>query len=420
MLPWIGGLIVIATVYAIVKRYETRMVLLTSGFLMAIVGMKPLAAFDQFQKSMTSAGLIAAILSVMGFAYVMKLTKCDQYLVNLVAGAVTKIRFALIPAATMATFVINIALPSAAGVTAAVGAVLIPVLMAAGVHPAVAAAAILAGSFGSVLSPGSSHIVMVAKMAKVSEVEAIGVLSSTAVIAGLIGAITLALFAYLRKEDRGHDSNVAAAGTKFQFTLMNFLKAMVPVLPLVLLVLGTRPEFKSWGMSVPMAMLIGAAVAILVTWTKPAEVVKSFFDGMGKAYGDIMGIIIAAGVFTAGLKAVGLIDLMLANLKGVQGAIGAAATFGPFLIALLSGSGDAATIAFNEAVTPHAAEFGLSIEHLGTLASLAGALGRTMSPVAGAAIVAAGIAGVSPIEVAKRNAPGMIIASIVAFILMGL
>jgi DcuC family C4-dicarboxylate transporter len=57
---------------------------------------------------------------------------------------------------------------------------------------------------------------------------------------------------------------------------------------------------------------------------------------------------------------------------------------------------------------------------LGTLASLAGSLGRSMSPVAGAAIVVSGIAGVNPIEVAKRNAPGMILASIVAFVMMGL
>lgn len=90
------------------------------------------------------------------------------------------------------------------------------------------------------------------------------------------------------------------------------------------------------------------------------------------------------------------------------------------LVAILSGSGDAATIAFNEAVTPHAATFGLTIERLGTLASLAGALGRSMSPVAGAAIIVSGIANVNPMEVAKRNAPGMIIASIVAFIMQGI
>lgn len=418
MLPWIGILIVLATVYAIVKRYETRLVLFTAGLLMAIISLKPMAAFDQFTKSMTNAGLITAICSVMGFAYVMKLTKCDQHLVHLVAGGVSKLRMILIPASTMATFLINIALPSAAGCSAAVGAVLIPVMMAAGIHPAVAAAAVLAGTFGSVLSPGSAHIVMVSDMSGLSVVETIAVVTAATVVAGLVGAFVLAVYAFIRKEDRGYQPKDAASGAEFQ---VNFLYAMVPVIPLVLLILGaTVPAMKGWNLTVAACMVIGTILALLVTRTSPAEVSKSFFDGMGKAYGDVIGIIIAAGVFAAGLTQVGLIDMLINAVTGVQGAVAAAGTWGPMLVAILSGSGDAATIAFNEAVTPHAAMFGMDMAPLGTLASLAGSLGRSMSPVAGAAIVVAGIAGVNPIEVAKRNMPGMILASIVAFVMMGL
>lgn len=417
MLPWIGILIVIATVYAIIKRYETRMVLFSAGLLMAIIALKPMEAFAQFQKSMTNAGLISSILSVMGFAYVMKLTKCDQHLIHLVAKGISKFRLFLIPATTMATFLINIALPSAAGTSAAVGAVMIPVLVSAGVHPAVAAAAVLAGTFGSVLSPGSAHIVMVKDMAGVTELETIRVVLPATVVCGLIGAITLTIIAYLRKEDRGYQSEILAQAGEFK---VNFLMAMVPIFPLALLIIGTLPPLKDFGFTVPACMVIGAMVAILVSRTKPEDVTKSFFEGMGKAYADVMGIIIAAGVFAAGLNQIGLIDMLINAATGVEGAIGAAGTWGPMLVAVLSGSGDAATIAFNEAVTPHAAQFGLTIQSLGTLASLAGALGRTMSPVSGACIVAAGIAQVNPIEVAKRNAPGMILASIVAFFMQGL
>jgi len=418
MLPWIGVLIVALTIYAILKRYETRLVLFTAGLLMAIISLQPMKAFAQFQSSMTNAGLISAICSVMGFAYVMKLTKCYLHLVHLVAKGVAKLRPILIPATTMATFLINIALPSAAGCSAAVGAVLIPVLMAAGIHPAVAAAAVLAGTFGSVLSPGSSHAVMVADMAGISVVEAIQSVTVTTVICGLIGAVMLAVLAIIRKEDRGYQAEVDDNASNFQ---VNPLYALVPIVPLVLLVLGaTVPAMKDWGLTVPACMVIGTILALLVTRTNPAEVSKSFFDGMGKAYGDIIGIIIAAGVFAAGLSQVGLIDLLLNAATGAKGAIGAAGTWGPMLVAILSGSGDAATLAFNQAVTPFAANFGLTIPKLGMLASLAGSLGRSMSPVAGAAIIVAGIAKVNPIEVAKRNAPGMILASIVAFLLQGI
>ena len=69
--------------------------------------------------------------------------------------------------------------------------------------------------------------------------------------------------------------------------------------------------------------------------------------------------------------------------------------------------GDAATVAFNEAVTPHAAQFGLETMNMGSIAALGGTLGRTISPIAGATIICAGIAGVDPMEVCKRNALGI-------------
>ena len=43
-------------------------------------------------------------------------------------------------------------------------------------------------------------------------------------------------------------------------------------------------------------------------------------------------------------------------------------------------------------------------------AAIAGALGRSASPIAGAAIVCAGIAMVSPVEIAKRTFLGMFIS----------
>ena len=82
--------------------------------------------------------------------------------------------------------------------------------------------------------------------------------------------------------------------------------------------------------------------------------VKGFFDGMGEAYAGVIGIIIAAGVFIGGLNAIGSIDRMIDALKDAQSAAPVVAMLGTFGIAVLSGSGDAAAIAFNKAVLPHA------------------------------------------------------------------
>ena len=79
-------------------------------------------------------------------------------------------------------------------------------------------------------------------------------------------------------------------------------------------------------------------------------------------------------------------------------------------MAILVGLGDAATMAFNEAVTPHAATFGMSVIELGNLAYVSGALGRTMSPIAGVVIVIAGLCRTNPLSLVQRTAPAMIVA----------
>lgn len=59
------------------------------------------------------------------------------------------------------------------------------------------------------------------------------------------------------------------------------------------------------------------------------------------------------------------------------------------------------------------------VPNLGALALIAGALGRTMSPISGAAIVISGLAMVQPLQMVKRTALPMVVAVIVlAFIMV--
>ena len=69
---WIAVLVVLAMAWALVKRYETRLSLIVAGMTMCMLKLAPLDALDAFAKSMTNAGLIEAICSAMGFAYVIK------------------------------------------------------------------------------------------------------------------------------------------------------------------------------------------------------------------------------------------------------------------------------------------------------------------------------------------------------------
>ncbi len=434
IMVWVGVAVILGVVYFLIKQKETRLVLISAGFLLCFLSVHPMMAFAAFENSMVTAGLIKTILSVMGFAYVMKLTKCDAHLVNLMVGALSNVRMIIVPGVVVVTAIINIALSSAAGVSAAVGAIMIPLMMSFGVHPAVAGAAVMGGTFGSMFSPGLTHNAYIAtELIKDNNVMVvIGTHWFASLVAVLIGAVSLTVFATLRGETSGYVPDVAHKVADLDKP--NKLYAVIPMIPVVLLALSAWISGKSapeWGktvltyipwfksMTVPTAMLIGVFLGLAATRSNPTTVTKEFFKGMGDAYGSVMGIIIAAGVFIAGMQTVGLVDSLIASLKSTTALAKYAAAYGPFLLAIITGSGDAATLAFNGAVTPHAEQFGMGIIQMGSLATLGGCLGRTMSPLAGAAIVCAGLAGVNPLEIAKRQAPGMIIAVTVCMFLLG-
>jgi DcuC family C4-dicarboxylate transporter len=415
MMTAVGIIVVIVTVYFLIKRYDARLVLLASGIIMACVAGTPMVSLNAFAKEMTNSGLIQAVCSVMGFAMVMKYTECDKHLINLMANGLSKVRPLLIPGVVLATYAVNVALPSAAGTAAAAGAIFVPLMMSAGVHPAMAGAAVKCGTYGSMLNPGLAHNPFVAKIAGVGVMEVIA-FHFKANIASLITAtILITLIAYYKKEHKGYKAEGFEAEASFKVKL---LYALMPIFPIVILILGATAIVPAFKMDVPQAMVIGSLVALLVTRKNPVNLSNAFFDGMGKAYGEILGIIIAAGVFVSGLTAIGLVKAFTDSMLNNPAIVKVCAAVGPFILGLVVGSGDAATFAFNQAITPHAADFGMSVVQMGSMATLGGTLGRTMSPIAGATIIIAGIAGVNPMEIAKRNCLPMVGAMIVGMLFL--
>ena len=407
---WVAIAVVIATVYALVKRYETRLVLLTSGFVMAFISLQPMVAFKQFDKSMTNGSLIIAICSALGFAAVISLTKCDIHLVSLLMKPLKRLGLFLLPACMIVTSVISTAIPSMAGLSAAVGPTMIPIMIRAGFRPAMAAAAVGGCMMPAYLNPGVSHNPFISKLASMDIMEFIGAHASTTVTLGLISIICITITCFVLGDFSKAAANTQQAIEKASNEVEhpNILFAIAPIVPVVLLVVASI-WFKELKMSVATAMLIGTFYALVVTRSNPEEVTKKFFAGMGNGYAKILGIIIAAGVFAAGLRAAGVIEVFVNYLTHANEVAKLGGSIGPFALAVLTGSGDAAAFAFNEAVTPHAAKFGMQIDNLGYLAMMAAGIGRQASPLAGGIILLSGIAAVSPVEVVKRTAPAAVV-----------
>ena len=437
---WIGLAIVVVTFYLIYKNYEARLVLALSGLVMAFIGQVVVgtnggvsAAVDAFVKQLVNGGLVPTIVTVMGFGYVMTFTKCSDHLVNLLVKPLARVPVIVIPGAVIITWLLNIVLPSAAGIAAAVGVLLIPALIALKVRPVMAAAAVFIGTWGSVVSPGLMFNPQIADRAfKAKEIpapDAMIVIMQEALpcaIGALVAAICLTIICIVLKEGVGSTKIVKELpdGEEIQKNFkVNPIKAIIPIIPLALLVLASKQVgvLPTKAFSVPVCMLIGTAIGLIVALfnkQKIGEASKKFCRGAGDGFCDVVILIAAAAMFASGMKAIGLTGALVDAMKGSQSVAMFAAAAGPFVMAAISGSGNAAALAFNQAITPNAADFGLTIVQLGAVAQIAAGLGRSMSPVAGGVIILAGIAGVNPMEVVKRTAIPAIVALIVVTLLM--
>lgn len=191
-------------------------------------------------------------------------------------------------------------------------------MIRAGIRPAAAGAAVLMGTFGSNISPGTSHNSVVAKIANMDMMDLISLHTPYSIAMVLIGAVGLTIVCLILRDNKPTAKELedyyTSADHSGGIERINPLKAIAPLVPLVILLLGNSyvPVIK---MGVAQAMVIGAIFALIVSWVNPQQFTKDFFKGMGEGYGSVMGIIITAGVFAAGLKATGLIDAFVEVLK---------------------------------------------------------------------------------------------------------
>ena len=426
---WAGALIVLITFAAILKNLEARMVLILSGAAMALIagiaGVEGCfdGAMQAFISQLINESLVPTICACMGFSAVMEDTKCSSNLVYLLTRPLQKVRFAVVPGAILITWLINIVVMSAAGCAATVGTLLVPMMLGLGVHPATAAACILIGTWGNVMNPGQSFNVQVGELASMTGLEVVSSFTVVAVIA-LAASIVLLTVIDITMVKKGNKQGAAYAAepgsadreaVKSAPVKINYFKALIPATPITFLLLGNAGVLPNFDITV--WMLSCSVLGLLLDVRHVQDGVKQFFNGVGNSYRDIITLMAAASVFTFGMNAVGLTGALVDVMKNSTAIARLGAGFGPFIIAALSGSGNAAAIAFNTSITPHAADLGYAVEAMGSVAQIAAAIGRSASPVAGVTIICAKMAGVSPMDVVKRSILPML-AAVLIFMFM--
>lgn len=132
--------------------------------------------------------------------------------------------------------------------------------------------------------------------------------------------------------------------------------------------------------------------------------------------------VIAAGqVFGKGLTAIGAVNALIAGAESMGlGVMSLIIVMGVIIgiIAFLMGSGNAPFYSFASIAPAIAEKFGVhAADVLLPLQTMTG-FGRTMSPVTGGIVAVAGMAGVSPFRVVKRNMVPLLCCCVVNFLVV--
>jgi DcuC family C4-dicarboxylate transporter len=408
-------LIILLALYALLREIDVRLVLFSAGLALALLALQPLSIFDTFLSEMGNGKTIGPICSAMGYAFVLRATGCDQAMVRLLLAPTRRVRWLLIPAGCAAGFVTNIAITSQTATAAAVGPILVPLMLAAGYSPLVAAATLILGCSGggSLYNPGDADLVAIHEASQAPMHAAL-----QAMFLPLLGGIATAvvLFALWTRREPAVPAPVTSDASK----PIEFAKALLPPLPISLVFLmlpgvffpSLPPPFEK-GLPVSHAMILGTMVVLLVHRRDISQQVKPFFEGMGYAYVNVISLIVTSSCFITGMTAVGLTDRLVSAVSSTSIIGKIAAGFFPGLLAVISGTGIGPSVAFAKAVLPALRDnLPLALD-LGTLGAIAATFGRTMSPVAAVVIFSATLTGVSPWSLIRRVAPVLLAGYVV-------
>lgn len=416
-LQMIIGLIVVAImIYLMAKRKDPKTLLFAAGMIMILLAGDLTGTFKAFSASMKQANVFETIITSMGFAAVVKLCGADKHLVSLFANILKKAGPFLIIGVALATMIVNTSITSAAGVTAAMGTVFIPLMVASGIPVPLAAGAIMCGLYGGNLNPGHVHPTIVAHLAGVEGMDFVHVAAPALIASVIVSSCVLTGMAFYLRKKHGKEAIAAQAAAfgEVEIVKANPLYAVLPLVPIIILLLGNLKIVPAFKMPVPHAMIIGCLLCMIVTRTNPQEVTKEFFKAMGTAFGNVFGLLICVNIFVAGLTKLGFIKMLIGFMTTSPSIAKLAAVFGPFIMTLICGSGESASIAFNEAVSVHASRFGMDTLHMGAMVVLSGGIGRSMAMFSAAMILCAGIAKLQPMDIIKYNGWAMFAALLTA------
>ena len=429
LLP-VAGLVIVAAGYAVYRGLDVRLALSVAAFGLAGLTGDVAPIVREFLATFSNEKFVVPICTAMGFAYVLRHTECDQHLVRLLTNPLRSARLFLIPGVVVVGFLVNIPVISQTSTAVCLGAVVVPLMRAARLSPVTIGASLLLGASigGELLNPGAPELNTVGQRLGVSSTEIVPKVLPL-VLPHLVLATLIFWLLCLRAERRAAASTPVAdaPGSPPPELRVNLLRALVPLLPLVLLFLAGPPldiiHVPEHWLVVPgktdlyyetrligMAMLVGVLAAALAHPAKMRGVPRAFFEGAGYAFAEVISLIVVASCFGKAVEQIGLAALIGRAIQEVPGLLLPVAGFVPLGFAALTGSGMASTQSLYGFFVDPANHVGADPREVGAVVSVGAAAGRTMSPVAAVALMSAKLSGTNSFELARRVAVPLLVS----------
>lgn len=444
-------LAIAAVVFMLLKKLDIKITLIGVGMALIVISMLmgklPTKSFDdfmapfttiinQFKNTLPKAGLIILILG--GYTAYMSKIGANDVTVNTLTKPLKGISsaYVLVPIVFLLGNVLSLVIPSASNLAIILLATLYPVLRKSGMST-LTAAAVIATTATVMPTPLGGDNVAIA--------QALGMDVSTYVFKyhAIVSVPTLFFMAvvhyfwqkYLDKKDV-KNGVVSASELELQGVkevkgnaLYKTVYTLLPLLPIVILLLvyvyNTLTKGTDITMTVETVSLVSFLIAIIAEFIRKrsAKVVledtEAFFKGMGNAMG-IVALLVAAGVFVAGLTSIGII----AHLQSVMTTANVPGFTLPLIlvlltavIVLLSGSGTALFYAMVPLMVPLALAAGISAYAVTVPMGLAGNLLRAVSPVSAVVVIVSGTTKETPFNIVKRTSVPMVAGVVFMFVL---
>jgi len=430
-----------AAVRLVVKGWDVRLVLLAAALVVGAASGDVAAVVRTFLATFSNEKFVVPICSAMGFAYVLRHTGCDRHLVLLLVRPLRRVGWLLVPGVILVGFLVNIPVISQTSTAVCIGPVVVPLMRAAGYSmPTIGACLLLGASVGGeLLNPGAPELLTV-YTANPKHPDSSPQTQAAEYLPPLVFtqlAVSLVVFWLMsrRWERAAADAPPAApaAAPDAGPDRVNVLRALVPLVPLVLLFAAGPPLHvfevpQHWVVPadaakqynsrlIGLAMIFGVLVAAAAVPSRSRECVRQFFEGAGYGFTHIVSLIVIANCFGQAIEGAGLAKLLGRVIAQAPGLMLPLAAFVPLGFAAVSGSGMASTQSLYGFFQGPAEALGLDPVAVGSLVSLGAAAGRTMSPVAAVTLMCASLTGTNPFTLAKRVAVPLLAGMVVVVVL---